>query len=138
MNGFSAVGLEGYVEYLEVDSAAECIGYFKSSQSILDRRPAAALRKLGKGAVVKLGFWPEDDSLVRLIAHLAPAHSSFFVDALPRGLIAIPHMDNSMFVVNAMGREVELKLARQAVDRLSGATVDVSAKLQPFQVWWLV
>jgi len=137
LSGFSPVGLEGYVEFLETDSAAETIATFKSGQAILDGRPAATQRKLGRGMVVKLGFWPGDDSLLRLIGQIVPDHGGFLAAPAPQGVVAVPHADNSLFVVNTTGQEMQLHLARSGSDRLSGTTVTGNARLQPYQVWWL-
>ena len=137
LSGFSAVGLEGYCEFLEVDSSAETIATFKSSQAILDGRPAATQRKIGHGVVVKLGFWPGDDSLLRLINQLVPESRSFLAGPAPQGVMAVPHADNSLFVVNTTGHEIPVHLARSGADRLSGANVTGNAQLQPYQVLWL-
>jgi len=134
---FSSVGLDGFCEFLEVDSAAETIATFKNDQAILDGRPAATLRKLGRGAVVKLGFWPGGDALLHLINQLAPHPGSLLAEPAPQGVVAVPHTDHSLFVVNTTGWEIQVHLARSAADGLSGATVEGNAKLQPYQVWWL-
>jgi beta-galactosidase len=137
LSGLSAVGLEGYCEFMEVDSSAETIATFKSGQAILDGRPAATQRKLGRGEVVKLGFWPEDDSLLRLIKKLVPDRASFLAGPVPPGVVAVPHTDNSLFVVNTTGQEMPVQLARPGMDRLSEARLSGNAKLRPYQVWWL-
>jgi beta-galactosidase GanA len=137
LSGFSPVGLQGYTEFLEVDSSAEAIATFKSSQAILHGRPAAIQRKLGRGVVVKLAFWPDDDSLVHLVEQFAPASAGFLAAAVPQGVVAVPRTDNSLFVVNTTGREMPVKLARSGADRLSGTNVTGNAKLRPYQVWWL-
>jgi beta-galactosidase GanA len=134
---FSPVGLEGFCEFLEVDSAAETIGTFKSTQAILNGRPAAAQRKLGRGIAVKLGFWPEDDALLRLIKLYVPDSGGFLAGPTPQGVIAVPHTDNSLFVVNTKGSEMPVQLARSCADRLTNAIVEGKTKLQPYQVWWL-
>ncbi len=137
LSGLAPVALEGYCEFMEVDSAAETLATFKSGQAILDGRPAAIQRKLGRGVVVKLGFWPEDDSLLRLIKQLVPDSGSFLAAPMPQGVVAIPHMDNSLFVVNTTGRVLPVQLVRSATDRLSETKVTGNAKLQPYQVLWL-
>jgi beta-galactosidase len=134
---FKSVGLEGFCEFLEVDAAAEKIGVFKSDQAILNGRPAVTQRRLGEGTVVKLAFWPGDDALLRLINQLAHRPGSLLGAPVSRGVVAIPHTDNSLFVVNTAGYEMEVQLARTCADRLSGTTVEGKAKLQPYQVWWL-
>ncbi len=137
LSGLSAVGLEGYCEFLEVDSSAETIATFKSSQPILDGRPAATQRKIGHGVVVKLGFWPGDDSLLRLINQLVPESRGFLAGPAPQGVVAVPRADKSLFVVNTTGHEIPVHLAHSGADRLSGANVTGDAQLQPYQVLWL-
>jgi beta-galactosidase GanA len=134
---FKSVGLEGFCEFLEVDAAAETIGIFKSDQAILNGRAAATKRKLGRGVVVKLGFWPGDDALLFLINQLAPHPGSLLAEPVPQSVVAVPHTDNSLFIVNTTGCEKPVQLARTCADRLSGATVAGKAELQPYQVWWL-
>ena len=138
LSGLSPVGLDGYCELMEVDSPAEVIATFKSGQTILNGRPAATQRKLGRGGVVKLGCWPGDDSLLRLIKQLVPNSGSFLAAAAPQGIVAVPHMDNSLFIVNTTGQEMPVQLSRSGTDRISGASVTGRTKLQPYQVWWLV
>jgi beta-galactosidase GanA len=137
LGGFSPVGLEGYCEYLEVDSPAETIATFQSRETILAGRPAATQKKIGRGVVVKLGFWPGDDSMLRLIKQLTPDSGTFLAGPVPPGVVAVPHADNSLFVVNTTGQEMQVHLARSGSDRLSGASVTGNAKLPPYQVWWL-
>ncbi|HMD85879.1 MAG TPA: beta-galactosidase [Terriglobia bacterium] len=137
LSGLSPVGLEGYCEFMEVDSPAETIATFKSGQAILNGRPAATQRKLGHGVVVKLGFWPGDDSLLHLIKQLVPDRGNFLAAPAPHGVVAVPHADNSLFVVNTKGQEMPVQLARSGTDRLTGASVAGKARLQPYQVWWL-
>ena len=137
LSGFSAVGLDGYCEFVEVDSSAETIATFKSSQAILNGRPAATERKIGHGVVVRLGFWPGDDGLLRLINQLVPGSLSFLAGPAPQGIVAVPHADNSLFVVNTTGHEIPVHLARSGADRLAGANVTDNAQLQPYQVLWL-
>jgi beta-galactosidase GanA len=133
----SGIGLEGFCEFLEVDSTAESIAFFKSDQAILDGRPAATQRKLGKGSVLKLGFWPGDDALLGLITKFVPDPGSLLTAPVPQGVAAVPHTDNSLFVVNTSDAVMPVKLSRPCVDHLSGATVSGKMNLQPYQVWWL-
>jgi beta-galactosidase GanA len=134
---FSMIGLEGFCEFLEVDSGAEAIASFRSDQAILNGRPAVTQRKLGRGTVVKLGFWPGDDGLLRLIKQFVPDKGGILAEPAPNRVVAIPHTDNSLFVVNTAGYEMDVQLARACTDRLSGTTVEGKAKLPPYQVWWL-
>ena len=137
MAGISPVGLDGYCEFLEVNPEAELLATFKSEQAILDGRPAVTQRKLGRGVVVKLGFWPKDDSLLRLIRQLIPRGDDFLSAPVPAGVLAVPHTDNSMFIVNTTGKEMAIELSRAASDRLSEVKFSGRTLLKPFQVLWL-
>jgi hypothetical protein len=94
-------------------------------------------RKLGRGVVVKLGFWPKDDSLLRLIRQLISHGGDFLSAPVPAGVLAVPHTDNSMFIVNTTGREMAIELSRGASDRFSDTKLSGKAQLKPFQVVWL-
>lgn len=137
MSGTSPVGLDGYCEFLEVGPEAEVVAKFQSDQAILEGRPAATQRKLGRGVVVKLGFWPGDDSLMSLIRHFVPERLGALSAPVPAGVLAIPRMDNSIFIVNTTSQEMAIELRRAAQDRLSAAKLSGKALLKPFQVLWL-
>ena len=137
MSGSSPVGLEGYCEYLDAGSGAEVIARFRSDQAILDGRPAATLRKIGRGAVVKLGFWPGDDSLLSLIRHLVPESEGMLSAPVPAGVLAIPRTDNSTFIINTTSQEMAMELRRPAQDRLSSARLSGRTVLKPYHVLWL-
>jgi hypothetical protein len=137
MTGTSPVGLEGYCELLEVGPEAELMATFKSEQAILDGRPAATQRKLGRGVVVKLGFWPGDDSLLRLIRQLIPDREGMLGAPVPAGVLAVPRTDNSMFIINTTSREMAIELSKAASDRFSDTKVSGKTQLKAFQVLWL-
>jgi beta-galactosidase len=138
MTGASPVGLEGYCELLEIGPHAEVLATFRSEQAILDGRPAATRHRVGRGVVVKLAFWPADDSLLRLIPRLLPQDGGFLAAPLPAGVLAVPRADDSLFVVNTTGKEMAIELARAASDRLSGSQLSRRTLLKPFEVLWLV
>jgi beta-galactosidase GanA len=137
MSGTSPVGLDGYCEFLEVGPEAEVVANFRSDQAILEGRPAVTLRKLGRGLVVKLGFWPGDDSLMSLIRHFVPEAEGMLSAPVPAGVLAIPRTDNSTFLINTTSQEMAIELRRLAKDRLSAARFSGKALLKPYQVLWL-
>ena len=137
MTGTSPVGLEGYCEFLEVGPEAESIATFKSEQTILDGRPAVTQRNLGRGVVVKLGFWPGDYSLLRLIRRFIPDDGGFLGAPVPPGGLAVPHTDKSLFIVNTTGKEMAIELSRAASDRISENKLSGKIQLRPFEVLWL-
>jgi beta-galactosidase GanA len=137
MSGTSPVGLDNYCEFLELGPEAEVVAKFRSDQPILEGRPAATLRKLGRGMVVKLGFWPGDDSLMSLIRHLVPEAEGSLSAPVPAGVLAIPRTDNSVFIMNTTSQEMAIELRRPAQDRLSAARLSGKTSLKPYQVLWL-
>jgi beta-galactosidase len=137
VTGDSPVGIEGYCEFLEVDLGTEIIATFRSRQPILNGRPAATRRTFGRGTVIKLAFWPADDSFLRLIRALALDRQTLLAAPLPLGVLAVPHTDDSLFIVNTTRQEQAVQLTRSAQDRLSTAVLNGTGKLSAFQVVWL-
>jgi beta-galactosidase len=134
--GEAPVGIDGYCEYIEVTPPAETIGRFRSEDEVLNGRPAAARRKLGKGSVVKLAFWPGGDSIVRLFRALLPP-GGLLAEAAPAGVQAIPRTDGSLFVVNTSPRAASVRLTRSGSDRLSGRRLDRAVEMKPYEVLWV-
>lgn len=137
MTGTSPVGMQGYCEFLEVGTEAVVIAKFKSRQTILNGRPAATLRKLGSGSVLKLAFWPGDGSLLRLLEGATSARHAFLAAPVPPGVLAVPHTDGSLFVINTSSREHAIHLRGPANDRISGSGVNGKTGLKAYQVLWL-
>ena len=136
-NRVSPIGLDGFCEMLEVGSDTETIAAFKSDQEILNGRPAATLRRLGEGVVVKLAFWPQDDSFLMLMESLLPAANELLAKALPDGVLAVPRTDGSTFVVNATEKEHEIHLKTSCRDRISSGLVGNTHIVSPYEVLWL-
>ena len=137
MMGPSPIGLEGYCEFLEVGPEAEVIAKFKSRLSIVAGRPATTVRKLGRGRVVKLAWWPGDDSLLGLVRQLLPGGRSLLAAPVPVGVLAVPHADDSLFIVNTTRQKMPVRLAHGSKDRLSGLSLGRTDILTAFQVVWL-
>ena len=137
LGGVSPVGIDGYCEYMNVRPEAEVIGRFQSDEPVLNGQPAATRRKLGKGSVVKLAFWPKDDSALKLFRDLVPAGDALLAAATPKGVQAVPRSDRSLFVVNTAPRPAAIRLARSATDRISGRAVEARHELKAYEVLWL-
>lgn len=137
MTGVSPVGVTGYCEIMEIGPEAEVIARFKSDEPLLDGRPAATKRKLGKGSTVKLAFWPNDDSIARLIRGLIPDAASPLGAPAPAGVQAVPRTDGSMFIVNTTGKQVTVQLAKAVSDRISGRKITGKAQLRGYEVLWV-
>jgi len=137
MQGTSKVGIDGYVEYLDVSPGAEVIAKFQSNEPVLNGRPAATLRKTGKGRVVKLAFWPDDDAVARLARLLAPETDALLAAPAPYGVQAVPRSDKSLFVMNTSKKPAVIDLARVATDRISGKSVRGNTRLESYEVLWL-
>jgi beta-galactosidase len=136
-NAVSPVGIDGYCEYMEVRSEAEVIGRFVSGEPILDGQPAATSRKLGKGSVVKLAFWPKDDSVLTLVRHLSASRSDLLAAPVPKGVQAVPRADRSLFVINTSFKPAAVRFSKSTTDRISGRQLDSSYEMKGYEVLWL-
>ncbi|MEW5974278.1 MAG: beta-galactosidase [Acidobacteriota bacterium] len=137
LQGLSPVGMDGYCELLETSVGAEVIARYRSEDEALQGKPAATLKRLGRGRVVRMAFWPADDSFLRLIRMMVTDASSLLAAPVPAGVLAVPRSDGSLFVVNTSGRPGELRLARRVRDRLSARKLPAQVRLSPYQVLWL-
>ena len=138
VSGRSPAGLNGYMEYLEIDgSDTSTIASFASDQPILDGKPAATLRKLGRGQVIKLAFWPADDSFLTLISNLCPGARNLLADLLPDGVLAVPRTDYSLFVINGTSRPQPCSFRSDSQDRITQRTIPQRLTLKPYETLWL-
>ena len=137
LGGTSPVGIDGYCEYLKVDPDVEVIGRFRSTEPVLDSQPAATRKRLGKGAAVKLAFWPNDDSIVRLFRQLAPATGGLLAGPCPAGFQAVPRSDGSLFVINTTPRAGVVQFVRGVSERISGRKMSGAVELKPYEVLWV-
>lgn len=138
MTGASPVGLDGYIEMLEVqDPGTKVIAEFQSDQPIIDGRPAATIHSAGRGQVVKLAFWPADASLLTWIAKNTSLPHPLLAVPLPEGALAVPRTDGSVFIMNGSSKAIRIKLNRGAKDRIGGGVIDAEHNLAAYEVLWL-
>jgi hypothetical protein len=74
---------------------------------------------------------------MRLIRQLISDGGDFLGAPVPAGVLAVPHTDNSMFIVNTTGKEMAIQLSRAVSDRFSDTKLSGNVHLKPFQVLWL-
>jgi beta-galactosidase len=138
VSGRSPVALDGYMEYLEIGAQdTNTIAAFSSEQSIVDGKPAATLRKLGRGQVIKLAFWPADDSFLTLVSKTCAAARNLLATHLPDGVLAVPRTDNSLFVINVTSRPQSCSFHSASTDRIAQHTIAANTTLQPYETLWL-
>lgn len=138
MSSRSPVGLDGYMEYFDIQLPdTNAIAVFESNQEIVNGRPAAIIRRLGRGQVIKLAFWPKDDSFLALIGNSCPSTRNLLAAPLPDGVIAVPRTDHSMFVINVTSRPQPCSLRSASADRITKRTVPARVTLDPYEVLWL-
>ncbi len=137
LGGVSPVGIDGYVEYLDVKPGAEVIGRFQSSEPVLNNQPAATRVRTGKGAAIKLAFWPSDDSAAQLFRSLVPEGRCLLAGTAPREVQAVPRSDGSLFVVNTSSDAKEVKFTHPVTDRISGRKLDTTSRLPGYEVLWV-
>ena len=137
MNGLSPVGITGFCEIMEVQPEAEVIAKFESHEPLLDGRPAATRRKLGKGGVFKLAFWPKDESVAQLIRKIVPDPKNPLAAITPPGVQAVPRTDGSMFLINTTSNPLRVQLTRAVSDRISGRKLDGATQMNGYEVLWV-
>jgi len=137
LEGTSPVGIDGYCEYMDVEPGVEVVATYRSAEPVLNGRPAATRKRLRKGSVIKLGFWPSDDSILKLFRELNPVADALLATGAPAGIQAVPHKDKSMFVLNTSSKPASIRLSRAAVDRLSGRKLDGQVDVKGYEVFWL-
>ena len=138
VSGRSPAALDGYMEYLDIQPAdTKIIATFESDQEIVNGRPAATLRRVGRGQVIKLAFWPKDDSFLTLIAKSCPSAGNLLAAPLPDGVMAVPRTDHSLFVINVTSQPQPCSLRSTATDRITKRTVPVHLTLKPYETLWL-
>jgi beta-galactosidase GanA len=137
MERTSPVGIDGFCEYMEAGPDVDVIGRFESTEPVLNGQPAAIRKHVGKGSVIKLAFWPGDDSVLKLFRDLDPAADRLLESAAPAGVQAVPRTDKSLFILNTSSQPAAIRLAREATDRLSGRKLDGEVQMKGFEVFWL-
>lgn len=137
MTGSSPVGVAGYCEIMEVQPEAETFARFQSEEPLLNGRPAATRRKLGKGAAFKLAFWPKDDSVARLIREIMHDPKCPLAATAPPGVQAVPRTDGSMFMINTTSNPLRVELSRAVSDRISGRKLDGVTQMKGYEILWV-
>lgn len=138
MEGLSTVGVDGFCELMEVGDGTEIIATFKCDEDepFVDGKPATTRRRIGKGSVIKLAFWPKDDSIAQLIRQLVPV-SDMFEGPVSAGVQVVPRSDESLFFINTTSRPARIKLTRAATDRISGERLEGEVRMKAYGVLWL-
>lgn len=138
VSGRSPVAFDGYVEYLEISAEdTKTIAAFSSDQKIVDGRAAATLRRVGRGQVIKLGFWPSDESFLGLLNKACPSIRSLLAAPVPDGVLAVPRTDQSLFVINATSRPQSCSFRSPIIDRITHSAVSGNTTLRPYETLWI-
>jgi beta-galactosidase len=133
----SPVGIDGYCEFMDVAPGVQVLGTFRSSDEVLNGRPAATRRQLGKGSVIRLAFWPTDDSALHLFRELDSSGAALIGSGVPEGVQAVPRTDKSIFIINTSSKAAGIQIGRTTVDRISGQRVGGSMDLPGYGVLWI-
>ncbi len=134
--GLSPIGLDGFVELLDVHEA-EVLARLVSTDRALHDRPVATIRSVDDGMVVHLGFWPSDDRALELIASLLPDRRTVLKSPAPPGVHIAPRTDGSTFVVNTAAGANAVHLTETFRDRIGNREVSGEVMLDAYDVLWL-
>jgi beta-galactosidase len=130
----SPLGVDGLCELIETREA-EPLAALLHEDSVLQGQTVASRRPLGRGIVLRVGFWPDDGSLLELLSrHLGGGQ---VLAPLPPGVRAVPRRDGSLFVINGLRAPVTVEIDGRYEDRLTGRSLGPHLALDPFDVVWL-
>jgi beta-galactosidase len=133
----TGVGMEGFSELLELDKTCEVIASFSTGDAIMNKRPAATRKRIGRGSVFKFAFWPANGGFADVIALVASKENLYLKLTLPPGIQAVPRNDGSLFVINTLSRAATVKIAKPMKDRLTGKMRGITFELKPYELLWL-
>jgi len=133
----SGVATQGFCELMEVDADVKVIARFESDEPIVNGKPAATEKQIGKGKVIKLGFWAWDNGIPSLIRQLGHIRHDVFESPVPNGVQAVPRTDKSMFLVNTTNTSQTIKFTKSMTDLLTGKEISGEHSMQAFEVLWL-
>ena len=135
--GRSTLTVDGYCELLHIEDGTEILATLRHEEPILDGQPLASRRRLGAGTVIRLGFWPGEDGLERLLARCLASESGPLPEPFPPGVCGVPRRDGSLFLINTNRRPVTVRPPFRGRDRLSARVADREMTLAAFDVVWL-
>jgi beta-galactosidase len=132
------LGGEGYCEILSsLDGSSRVVSRFNAEGLALDAQPAIMERKLGKGTIYKLAFWPDRSALSALIRALKPIANGVFRNIAEPSIHAVPRDDGSMFIINTGQNTATIDLVSPRRDRLTGRSLATGlTDLPPYAVIW--
>jgi len=133
----SAIGMEGFVEILEVQKNTKVAAHFSTTEDVMNMRPAATIKRIGKGNVLKLAYWPAGNQFTAIIEQLAQNINVYLKASLPPGVQAVPRTDKSFFIINTLSSAVKVSMAKKMKDRISGDKYNGTFELQPYGIVWL-
>ncbi len=135
----SIVGMNGFFELLEPGEGATVIATFHTPASdILHNRPAATIKNVGAGSVIKLGFFPSDKSAESLIQEITKGiQNTFLENILDENVQAIPRTDSSTIILNTSSKSIPVKLKKGATDRITQRKLEKEMVMNPYEILWL-
>ncbi|MHC4443742.1 MAG: beta-galactosidase [Planctomycetota bacterium] len=133
----SGVATQGYCELMEVDGDVKVIARFESDDPIVKGKPAATEKQIGKGKVIKLGFWAWDASIGNLIGQLGHVRHDVYKTPAPAGVQVVPRTDKSIFFVNTSNTPKTIKFTKAMTDRISGRKIGGEHVMRAYEVLWL-
>lgn len=131
------IGMNGFTEILELEQEASVIAHFSTREEVMNKKPAATLKKIGKGSVIKLAFWPAQNDFTQLVQHITRKENPYLKGILPAGVQAVPRTDNSFFIINTLNQSTNISLVKSMTDRISGTARNVDLSLAPYEILWL-
>ena len=130
----SLISLNRFTEIIELQPETKVIARFVTNEEVMYNRPASTTKKIGKGNVIKLAFWPAQNSLTQLIHLLTQQDNHYLKNFLPTGAQAVPRTYKGFFIINTLSIPTNVSLKKVLNDRITGIVRKKNFELRPYEI----
>jgi beta-galactosidase len=132
------ISMDSFWEALDVETGVEILARFEGEEEFFKGKPAVARKRIGKGGITKLAFWPTEDALLTIAEKLMLVRPHPLLSgAVPSSVHAVPRSDGSLFLINTGKTPQDLPLVGPSIDRLNGRKLVPGSRLDGYGVLWL-
>jgi len=129
--------MDGFTEIIDNYNDTDVVARFATTDEVMNKKPAAILKKLGKGKVLKLAFWPLKNQMSELISQIVKSNENYLSKPLDQGVLSVPRTDQSFFIINTTSVSHPATINKPMSDRISGEKRSETFNLKPYEILWL-
>ncbi|WP_428937316.1 beta-galactosidase [Fontivita pretiosa] len=133
---------DGWCEVLHLcratarESDVQILARYEPQMPAVGGQIAITRRTLGRGIVIRIGCWPSDEAICRLLHELGIGHG-LLTSPLPPDVRAVPRTDGSLWLLNYAPQPQRLRLKAPVRDRLTARTMDADLLLAGHELLWI-